>query len=53
MILGSDLSKVPCSDGFSSFFMNYQMKFYQKDKSFMKSWNNSLAREFKLCIREQ
>lgn len=50
MILGSDLPKVLSSDGFSSFFINYQMKFYQKDRSFMKSWNNSLVHEFKLCI---
>lgn len=52
MILGSDLPKVPCSDSFPSFFMTYQMKFYQKDRSFMKNWNSFLAHEFKLLHKQ-
>ena len=39
VLLGSGLPKVPCDESFSSFFlMHDKMKFYQKDKSFMKSW---------------
>lgn len=52
MILGSDLPKVPDSNSFSFFFskMNYKVKFYQKEKSFMKRWNTVLAHKLKHCM---